>query len=514
MPPLPKKVIWGGGALACAVLIGGVIMAVMAAGVSRHHVGAASVKADVQDPPSDTDSGPIAVHTIQAKCDPSFSLSVKAPAQVKPYDWADLRAQVAGQVVYIRKAEGSLVKAGELLVQIAVPDLEEEVRQKESIIRQREAELKIAVSNEKAAKAAVAIAAKNVDIKTCEVGVSEALELYRGKLFGRIKALVAEKGATKQIEEESELNYNAAKADTARSKVAVQKAQADLLEANAKLEVAQADIVLKNELIEVAKKDRDRVQALANYAKITAPFDGKITERNVNRGSFVQNATTAHTEPLLRVERQDIVTVFMKVPDEFSSYVSNDTEAIIEMSDFPGRLIHGKVTRFSPSLVSKASDHTLPVQVDLFNGTEEEYQRFLAREKATNYADLKEGALPILPQISGMHTEPHTLLPGKYGEMRLVFRKLANVFLIPSDAVVRKGGTPYIWVVEDGKAKLLQIDVQVDDQKLAKVAIVIHQGRDIVKKDLTGKEVVITSNHSELTEGEPVISIPQDWMPH
>src|SRR5262249_53547728 len=156
-----------------------------------------------------------------------------------------------------------------------------------------------------------------------------------------------------------------------KAKTGVQKAEADLQEAHAKLEAAQADIVLKNELIEVAKKDRDRVQVLANYAKITAPFDGKITQRNVNRGSFVQNATTAHTVPLLRVERQDIVTVMMKVPDEFASFVSNDTDAVIEMSELPGRLIHGKVTRFSPTLDTKAQDHTLPVQVDLFNGTED-----------------------------------------------------------------------------------------------------------------------------------------------
>jgi multidrug efflux pump subunit AcrA (membrane-fusion protein) len=510
---MQKKIIWGAG-LASILLIGGVVIAVVAAGTSRQRAGAAVAVVTEPPEPAEMDPGPLPVYTIQPKRDPSFSVSVKAPCQAQPYEWADLESQVPGRVVYIRKAEGARVKTGELLVQIAVPDLEEEVRQKESIIKQREAERELAVANENIAKAAIAIAAKNVDVKNAEVEVAKAMQEYREKFYVRILGLVKDGGATIQIKEENEWYYKAAIADTARSKMAVHKAEADLGEAHAKLAAVKADILLKQELIEVAKKDRDRVQALANYAKITAPFDGVITRRNINPGSFVQNATTAHTTPLLRVERQDIVTVIMKVPDEFAAYVNNDTEAVIEMSNFRGSLIHGKVTRFSPSLESREADHTLPVQVDLFNGTEEEYRKFLDREKATNYADLKEGALPLLPKVTGKDSDRHVLLPGTYGEMRLVFRKLGNVFLIPSDAIVRQGGTPYVWFVEEGKAKRLQVDVQLDDQKLARVALLTHKGRDTIKKDLTGNEVVINSNLSELSDGLQVNPIPQDWMPH
>src|SRR5262249_859523 len=125
----------------------------------------------------------IAVRTIRPKCDPSFSLAVKAPAEVIPYEWADLEAQVAGTVQFIRKAEGSLVTAGELLVKIAVPDLDQEVLQKESIIRQREADLKLAQAKEKIAKTAVEVAAKNIEVEEAGVDVANAILDYRGQVF-------------------------------------------------------------------------------------------------------------------------------------------------------------------------------------------------------------------------------------------------------------------------------------------------------------------------------------------
>jgi multidrug efflux pump subunit AcrA (membrane-fusion protein) len=337
---------------------------------------------------------------------------------------------------------------------------------------------------------------------------------FRGTELNRFKGLVADRAATPQLVDERELWSRSSAADVLRSKAAVEKAKADLQEAQAKLEAAQADIQLKRELIEVARKDRVRAQALADYARITAPFDGVISRRYVNRGSFVQNATSGHTEPLLRVERRDVVTILMKVPDTFAPLVSNDTDAIIEMSELPGQSIHARVTRFSPTLESRTNDHNMLVEVDLFNGSDQEYEQFLTREKASDNADLKDGPLPVLPRITGKNSaERHPLLPGMYGQMTLVFRKLPNTFLVPSDAIVREGGTPYIYLVKEGKVHKTPVEVQVDDQKLAKVAIISKTSGGTVKRDLCGDERVVYSNLSELTDGQAVNPISIDWAP-
>jgi hypothetical protein len=100
-----------------------------------------------------------------------------------------------------------------------------------------------------------------------------------------------------------------------------------------------------------------------------------------------------------------------------------------------------------------------------------------------------------------------------YGQMRLIFNKLPNCFLIPSDAIDRSGGTPSIFLVKDGKAHRAEVEVEVDDQKLARVRIVERLATGEVKHDLTGKEEIIYSNLNEVSEREPVDTIPIDWKP-
>src|SRR5260370_7707113 len=106
------------------------------------------------------------------------------------------------------------------------------------------------------------------------------------------------------------------------------------------------------------------------------------------------------------------------------------------------------------------------VLVDLYNGTEREYEEFIARENAKKpprapFDDLKESSLPVAPKFMGTKPgeAPH-LLPGYYGQMRLVFNKLPTIFLIPSDAIDRSGGNPSIFPAKDGKAR--PTDIHVD----------------------------------------------------
>jgi multidrug efflux pump subunit AcrA (membrane-fusion protein) len=326
-----------------------------------------------------------------------------------------------------------------------------------------------------------------------------------------LRIVAREKGATPDIVDERQNYYQVAVAAKKRAQAAVLKAKSDLREAQAKLEAVRADVDLKEALIKVAKADRDRAQAMLDLATIKAPYDGVITRRTVDPGSFVQNAATGgHLEPLLSVERTDIVTVHMKLPDTYAPYVTWNTEAIISMTELPGQLLHANVSRSNPSLQTPEHDRTMRVEVDLYNGTEAEYQRFLANEKATDYADLKgdpklkASKLPLFPKVKGNLTQSHRLLPGMYGKMRLVLRKFKNAYLVPSEAIIKQGGTPYIYLVKGGKARLQQVEEQLNNGKLAKVVLVAKEDDQEVKLDLTGDEEIIISNQGELSDGQAV----------
>ena len=82
--------------------------------------------------------------------------------------------------------------------------------------------------------------------------------------------------------------------------------------------------------------------------------------------------------------------------------------------------------------------------------------------------------------------------------------------MIPSQALLRVGGRAFIYVVQEGKARLIPVEVQVDDGSLVKVVRLGEQGEAL--GDLTGTEEVIVSNQDELSEGQVVRASPQaDW---
>jgi multidrug efflux pump subunit AcrA (membrane-fusion protein) len=455
-------------------------------------------------------SGAIAVSTIRPKLDPSFVISVEQPAYVEGYYQAKLQSRMAGSVKTIDKDIGDPVMKGEVLLEIDVPDLLQDVAHKEAVVEQRKRETELAEANVKMATAAVEVAKHSLTEKETDVQVAEATRGFRQKELKRFQRLVEgnSPAVTPDIMDERQMFFQSAEAAKASSQAAVLKARADVEETKAKLDAAKADVNLKKALIQVAGKDRDHSQALADYAKITAPFNGVITKRMVDPGSFVQNAATGQTDALLTIERTDIVTVYMKLPNNYAPYVDRGTEAVIEMGELPGQLIHGKVTRFSPSL--RETDRTMRVEVDLYNGSREEFQRFQANKEGR---DLKGKRLPLFPKVTGTPDRelPHPLLPGMFGKMRLVLHKFKDAYLVPSNVIVSQGGKPYIFVVKNGLAAQLPVEVQVDDGTLAKVSVITKVGNEEIRQELTKDEEIIASNQSEVTEGQPVTAILKDW---
>src|SRR5262249_38533590 len=290
---------------------------------------------------------------------------------------ADLLARVAGQVKYVAKDIGEAVVHGELLVEIDVPDLDQEVAQKEAVLEQRIQEVKLAQTEAHIAEAAVENA--QIAIKQREALVRQAfatVKLRRAEME-RYRLLVERMAGTPDILDERVREYEVAEAAWDSSKVAVEKAKADEKEAKAKYEAALASVKLKRKLVEVAEKDLARAHAMADLAKIRAPFDGVIVERRIDPGSFVQSAASAVIPAYLAVARADLVTVSMKLPDNYADFVSTDTVAVIQLDQRPGELIQGRVTRFTPAIMGR--DRIVRVEVDLYNGTEETYHQLVAR---------------------------------------------------------------------------------------------------------------------------------------
>ena len=311
----------------------------------------------------------VPVQVILPKLDPNLSVSVTQPAYVLPYYQIDLRARVAGPVLSVTKTIGDRVVSGEDLIRISVPDLVQDVARKAAIVKQREQELEVARAWRQKADADIQIALSTVKEKESDVRVADATAAFRKQELERFRGMAQRQGRHRQHRGgAAEVLPKPPRRTASPPGRSVDRAKAEVIGDRAKLLEAIADENLKG-VPDPGREGRSRAgQGTAGFGTLQAPFDGVITRRNVDPGSFVQNSATGTPGPgLLTIEKMDIVTVYMNLPDNYAPYIDDKTEAIIEMSELPSIKIHALVTRFSPSLQTPGNDRTMRVEVDLYN---------------------------------------------------------------------------------------------------------------------------------------------------
>ncbi len=502
--------------LAALAIIAVAALAVTLASCNRGSAKASGTRGANRDQGDGSGQEAVRVKTITPKRDPALQMTVEEPAYVEPYYTANLEARVAGPVKYLERDIGTDVRKGDTLLVIDVPDYAKEVDMKQAVIEQRKAELSLAQASVKIAAASMQAAEKDVRVAQAEVlAAVEELE-YRRLQHERYEKLAAERPpvVTRDVADEYLKFWNVAKARKGAADAVVLKSEALLEEATEKQLGAQADVDLKESLIKVAEADRDQAKARLDLATIKADWDGRIVARNVDPGTFVHSAaTTDHSKALLTVERTDLVTVYMKVPEAYASNVNKDTEAVIELDDLPGNVFRAKVSRKSGTLQNAENDRTMRVEVDLYNLPEKTWNAWKAREEARQFQDLKDRTLPQLPVVNGEEgvVPGQRLMPGMYGKMTLVLRNEGNAYLVPSDTIVREGGTPYLYIVQDGVVHRVEASVKLDDGKVAHVQLLAKKGNKAIRQELSGKETIVFSNQGELADGQSVDAYHVDW---
>ena len=242
---------------------------------------------------------------------------------------------------------------------------------------------------------------------------------------------------------------------------------------------------------------------------LRAPFEGVIAARSIDPGAFVPSATiVSDQEPLLVIQRTDIVTVSMEVPDTFARLVDDKTEAEIRMDSFPGRPLKCRLSRIAPDL--SAEDRTRRVEVDLYNRSQADYTVFAANSGENAQAGLKGRKLPLYP--TGLAEGAAAgLLPGMYGRMRLRFHRFENTPVVPSSAIVRRGGLASLYQVAVGKVVRLPVLVDFDDGEIARVLVREEDVAGERLRELRDDEEFIWGNQSEVEPGQPVQPALAAW---
>jgi multidrug resistance efflux pump len=364
-------------------------------------------------------AAPVAVTIVKPEMR-SLQRIVEQPGIAQAFEETSLHAKLPGFVSSIaddpskkdrpphdRQIDiGSPVAKGQVLAELAIPELGEEWNQKTAQVRQVEAEV---VQSERAQTAAAAgIASALSIVEEMKAGISKAQALYdrwQSELT-RVSGLVKQGIMDAQTEDETRNQFKAAEANRNEMNARVASANAAVIKARADEARSAADVVAVTARLDVARAEVRRVDALRSYTKIKAPYAGVVTRRTLNIGDFV---TGNEKYGLFTVARIDPVRVVVDVPESEATAVTVGLSVRLTLA---GPEHTGQVARTSWSLAP--GSRTLRTEIDVPN-------------------------------------EKGLLRPGTYVSAKLTV-ELPAALTVPAAAVGKFGDEPIIYLVEGGKA--------------------------------------------------------------
>lgn len=269
----------------------------------------------------------------------------KLPGELVAYRNVGLYPRVAGFVSWMGVDRGSLVRRGQLIIKMDAPELVAQKRQSSQSASAAEVTQTEAERRWHAAKAQVLEArAKLESDETTYRRMKEAVEAYPGSVVQNevdvaAKAFEASKARLKALEE------------------LVKAAEAEIQTARKKALSAQDSAVSAKQMEE--------------YLNIYAPFDGVITERNVDEGSFVSPPTGTGTTstPMVRAQQISVLRLVVAVPETELGGVTLETSVSFSVPSFPDKVFSGQVKRIGHALDIKT--RTMPVELDVYNDSGE-----------------------------------------------------------------------------------------------------------------------------------------------
>jgi RND family efflux transporter MFP subunit len=153
-----------------------------------------------------------------------------------------------------------------------------------------------------------------------------------------------------------------------------------------------------------------------------APFDGVITQRNVDVGTLVQADATTGTF-MFTIMQANVIRAQVYVPQDQAYGLAPGVDAVVRVPEIPGLTFPGKVTRIADAL--QPGTRTLLTEVDIPN---------------------PDGALS----------------PGMYCTIELHIPRKTPSLLVPADAVIFNSGGLQVAVVKNGVAHIRKISVARD----------------------------------------------------
>jgi RND family efflux transporter MFP subunit len=363
----------------------------------RHYQAELAVAATARE--SRTVVPEVRVATVRAS---DSKITVSLPATTTAFEAANIFARTSGYIEKRYVDIGDRVKAGALLAEITAPELDHQIAQARATLTQNQSTLR----------------------------QTEASRDLADVTNGRDSKLVKQGWLTLQQGDNDRLTL---------------KAQ------QAAVEVAQSNIAAQEAQIRVLGQEKA-------YQRVVAPFDGVITQRNIDNGSLVTSGSTF----MFTLMHPDVIRTQVFVPQDEAFGLGPGVDAVVRVPEIPGRSFPGKVTRIASAL--QPGSRTLLTEIDVPN---------------------PDGALS----------------PGIYCTVELFIPRKTPSMIIPADAVVFDENGLHVAVVKNGTAHLQKIAIARDFGTEVEVHDGVKPGDQVILNPM-----IDLAEGSKVTARKPAIS--------
>jgi len=241
---------------------------------------------------------------------------LEAPGTVIAADTAQVAARTMGTVLQVAVKEGDTVHRGQLLAQLDEREL---------------------MARRNATQAGAQVAEAGISQAQKGVAAAQAHADVMQKTFDRYVYLKYQKSVSPQEFDEISAKQQSAQASLDQAKAALQQAQAGKAQAAAEVHAAES---------------------VASYARIVAPFDGRVVRRMVDPGSLVSPGM-----PLFIVEGGSHFQLQATLPTEALAFVKKGSAARVQLDAMNEKVLEGKVAEIEAG--ADPASHTLSARIDL-----------------------------------------------------------------------------------------------------------------------------------------------------
>jgi RND family efflux transporter MFP subunit len=217
------------------------------------------------------------------------------------------------------------------------------------------------------------------------------------------------------------------------------------------LDEKAADLAIKQAAVKSNQANVDRLEALAGYKKVLAPFDGVITARDTDVGALI-NAGSSSAPAMFVVSDLSKLRVYVNVPQSFAPTIKVGSKATVTVPEYP--------------------DRSFPATV----------------EAASQAVDVQTGTTRMQLLVGN---ESLVLLAGSYANVRIDLTRPVQPLHIPASALLFD------------QAGLRVATVDADDKVLLKtITIARDLGKDIeIASGLAVEDRIIVTPPDGLVDG-------------